>query len=106
MNGSSMKRRSGPWRNAAASISFWRVPFDRSRQIVPRASSRSKNATHRSNASWRGGRAPPAPSRPKRAEEAARLDVQVHARERGDGPVLLHEAVRLDRLHAPHDFGA
>src|SRR2546425_594215 len=52
MNGSSRKSRSGSWRNAAASMSFWRVPFERSRQIVPRVSSRSKNVIHRAIDRW------------------------------------------------------
>src|SRR3990170_5456407 len=73
MNGSSMKRRSGPWRNAAASMSFWRVPFDRSRQIVPRASARAKNSIQRSIAAWRRGTSRTRPTK-YRYSEAVRYD--------------------------------
>src|SRR2546426_4079283 len=44
MNGSSRKTRAGSWMNAAASMSFCRVPFERSLQSVVPPSSRSKNS--------------------------------------------------------------
>src|SRR3989454_302300 len=44
MKGSSRKTRAGSWMNAAASMSFCRVPFERSLQSVVPPSSRSKSS--------------------------------------------------------------
>src|SRR2546422_5779629 len=44
MNGSSRKTSAGSWMNAAASINFCRVPFERSLHSVVPPSSRSKNS--------------------------------------------------------------